>query len=400
MIAFNEGQCTVIREAMNWYYNSSEQIFQFAGNPGTGKSLVLGEIIHRLGLEMNEVAPMAYTGAAAIVMRMKGLINASTIHSWLYEPVKVPATDENGYPILDSYFNKPIMTIKFIPKELFGIKLIVIDEASMVPMSMKKEILRRGIKIIATGDLDQLPPIADTPAFLVDGNVMILNEIMRQEEGSAIIYLSQRAKLGLPISLGMYNNVWVTTEDQLTPELLLSSDILLCARNNTRDRFNKYIREDLLGIHSTLPIFGDKLICRKNNHNIQTAGIELANGLLGRVANQPDVAGFDGKTFKIDFVPDLLDAKFEQLQCDYTYFTASYEQRKALKNLKYDTGEKFELGYASTVHLAQGSQFRNGIYIEEYMGDISNALNYTALTRFSNMCIYVKQKPKYTKMYR
>lgn len=400
MIAFNEGQNSVIREALNWYYNSSEQIFQFAGNPGTGKSLVLGEIINRLGLELNEVAPMAYTGAAAIVMRMKGLINASTIHSWLYEPVKVPATDENGYPILDSYFNKPIMTIKFIPKELIGIKLIVIDEASMVPLGMKNEILRRGIKIIATGDLDQLPPIADTPAFLVDGKVSILTEIMRQEEGSAIIYLSQRAKLGLPISLGMYNNVWVTTEDQLTPELLLSSDILLCARNNTRDRFNKYIREDLLGIHSTLPIFGDKLICRKNNHNIQTAGIELANGLLGRVVNQPDVAGFDGKTFKIDFSPDLLDAKFEQLQCDYTYFTAPYEQRKALKNLKYDTGEKFELGYASTVHLAQGSQFRNGIYIEEYMGDISNALNYTALTRFSNMCIYVKQKPKYTKMYR
>ena len=46
----------------------------------------MNEIISRLGLDMSQVAPMAYTGAAAIVMRTKGLFNARTIHSWLYEP--------------------------------------------------------------------------------------------------------------------------------------------------------------------------------------------------------------------------------------------------------------------------------------------------------------------------
>lgn len=394
-IIFNNGQNDIITEAVNWYNNSSEQIFQYVGNPGTGKSLVLGEIIRRLNLDMSNVAPMAYTGAAAIVMRMKGLANASTIHSWLYEPVLVPAIDKFGNPIIDPYYNKPVMNIQFVPKDLKNIALIVIDEGSMVPYSMKNEILRRGIKVLVTGDLDQLPPVVDKSAFLTEGKVRYLTEIMRQAEGSAIIYLSQRAKAGLPISLGYYNNVWVTTESQLNKELILSADILLCGKNNTRDKFNTLIREDYLNIHSSLPVYGERVICRKNNHTIENAGINLANGLMGRVINSPDVSGFDGDSFRIDFLPDIINTPFLDLRCDYKYFISSYQQRKALKNLKYDLGEKFELGYASTVHLAQGSQYYNGIYIEEYMGNISNALNYTALTRFSNMCIYVKPERKY-----
>ena len=138
----------------------------------------------------------------------------------------------------------------------------------------------------------------------------------------------------------------------------------------------------------------DRVICRKNNRNIEVSGINLANGLAGRVVSYPDVSNFDGKSFYIDFMPDLLNATFKDIRCDYRYLISSPQDRRELKKLRYDTGEMFEYGYASTVHLAQGSQFNNGIYIEEYMGDISNALNYTALTRFANLCIYVRQKRK------
>ena len=42
----------------------------------------MNEIIKRLGMSIADVMPTAYTGAAAIVMRTKGLYNAKTIHSW------------------------------------------------------------------------------------------------------------------------------------------------------------------------------------------------------------------------------------------------------------------------------------------------------------------------------
>ena len=54
-------------------------------------------------------------------------------------------------------------------------------------------------------------------------------------------------------------------------------------------------------------------------------------------------------------------------------------------------GEAFEFGYVQTVHLAQGSQWKNGIYFEEFLPSNNNQLHYTALSRFSNKCIYVKR---------
>ena len=67
-----------------------------------------------------------------------------------------------------------------------------------------------------------------------------------------------------------------------------------------------------------------------------------------------------------------------------------------IKKNNYFEDNLFEYGYTQTVHLAQGSQWYNGIYIEEYMtASLNNHLHYTALTRFSDMCIYVKPKRKY-----
>ena len=44
-------------------------------------------------------------------------------------------------------------------------KLICIDEAGCVPHSLKAEIESRGLKVLACGDLNQLPPVKDKPAY-------------------------------------------------------------------------------------------------------------------------------------------------------------------------------------------------------------------------------------------
>jgi ATP-dependent exoDNAse (exonuclease V) alpha subunit len=75
---------------------------------------------------------------------------------------------------------------------------------------------------------------------------------------------------------------------------------------------------------------------------------------------------------------------------------APYDMKDKFKYNKYSFGEKFELAYAITTHLSQGSQYCNGIYMEEYLRpDINNNLNYTGITRFSNSLIYVKKKRKF-----
>ena len=163
-IQLNKEQQYVVNEGVRFFKHSSEQVFQYAGYAGTGKSVVLFAILERLGIPLHRVAPMAYIGQASVVMRLKGLRNAKTIHSWLYKPVENYKLDENGNIISDYYFNRPKFELGFEPKPLENIGVILIDEAGSVPYEQKQEIESRGIKIIATGDLGQLPPVTGNPA--------------------------------------------------------------------------------------------------------------------------------------------------------------------------------------------------------------------------------------------
>jgi hypothetical protein len=140
---------------------------------------------------------------------------------------------------------------------------------------------------------------------------------------------------------------------------------------------------------------GEKLICRKNDWRMESGGINLTNGLCGRVMNQPDVSSFDGKCFRIDFMPDLNPVPFLNIPIDYEFFTADNARRRDMKAFNYCNGEAFEFGYVQTVHLAQGSQWRTGVYFEEYLPSNNNQLNYTALSRFQSKCFYVKKNRKY-----
>lgn len=396
MFILNPGQQRVVSKGIKHLKYGSRQVFEFSGGAGTGKSVVLNEIANGSGIPKNRIAAMAFTGAAAMVMRMKGFPNARTIHSWLYEPILVPKTDTNGKEILDEYLGIPVLELKFVPKDIKDIDAFFIDEGWMVPRHMKYEIESRDKKIIVAGDSQQLKPVGDEPAYLYDTeNVEYLTEIMRQKQGSGLLYIADRAIKGLPIQTGFYGDCLVIYEDELTKDMILGADIILCGRNETREKYNKHVRENILGIDSDFPKYMEKLICRKNDWMISVDGISLANGLSGRVVCPPDLSKFDGKTFKIDFKPDLFPSPFLNLEVDYKYFNADYRTRELIKNSRYgNIGQKFELAYCITTHLSQGSQYSNVIYIDEYMPDKNN-LDYTAVTRATNFLIYCKKRKKY-----
>lgn len=393
---YTDEQRFIINEAVKWYYHGSDQVFQFTGGPGTGKSVVLNGIISAIGLPLDRVAPMSYVGAAAIVMRTKGLHNARTIHSWLLSPTTEYKLDKVGNIIMDDYLNRPKTEPGFVSKPLEGKDIIAIDEGGETPYSLKYEIESRGKKIIVCGDLDQLLPVADRPAYLFEGKVYHLTKPMRQTANSGKMYLAERAKRGLPIHEGFYGDALVINEDDLTDEMILKSDIVICGKNSTRDFINRKVRHELLGITSDLPMYKERMICRKNNWNIEVDGINLANGLIGSVCNMPDVGGFDNKTYKIDFQPNMINNHFKSLACDYIYLIAPYKERQQIKNSRYNIGEKMEFAYGITTHLSQGSEFYSGVYIQEFLSkEIQNRLDYTGITRFSGFLIFVKRKRKF-----
>ena len=382
------------------------KFLNLTAGPGTGKSVVLHEIIRRSGLTYNQIAPQSYTGAAACVMRTRGFQTARSIHSWLYELVKVPkkvfSTDNsNPFNKYNTQFNKPEFEYKFVPREPGTlnpeIKLFIIDEGYMVPDYMKKDILKHGIKVIVAGDANQLPPIGGEPAFLTGDNVMHLTQIMRQAENNPIVYLANRVLENQPIHCGLYGNRALVIEDtDLTNDMILDVGNIICGTNKTRDYFNNKIRE-MLNLDPYCPSLGERIICRNNNWQRTQDNIALANGLAGVISSPVSMNSFAGEALRIDFLPDLLEHPFENLYINYKYLNSNYSDRQAIKESKFqfNNGELFEYAYALTTHLAQGGEYPCGIFYEEFLrSNIQRQLCYTGITRFKEYMIYVKKSIK------
>ena len=400
-IILNNGQTQLVNDAIQWWRHRSYQTFELSGPPGCGKTWIVNYIIDMLHIDRQRIAPMAYTGSAAINMRTKGMTNAGTIFSWLYDFEEKPMYGINGLPIIDPVFNKIKTRLEFVPKKaLIGVDLIIVDEAGMVPEDMRKVIDSMGIPVIAMGDIDQLPPITGKPGYLTNPDtVHFLTEIMRQAEGNTIITFSQLAIQGREIPIGHYKNVDVIYDDQLTDEMIANSRIVICGKNITRDKFINHIRYDMLGFHGDFPHYGERLVCRKNNWHIEAGGINLTNGLLGSCISRPDMSVFNrtDQTFKLDFKPDLINTMdyFQGIDVDYRYLNGDKSVRDAIMSTRFSKGNKFEYGYAITTHMAQGAEFDHGIYIEEYLNkNINRNLNYVGITRFRFHCIYVKRRPR------
>ena len=392
-IVLNEQQDECVKNAVNWFRNfSSKQTFEISGPAGSGKTTIVKTIIQNLGLKMEDVMFVAYVGKAALQLTRSG-VNGRTIHSAFYDIDFVPVKDDEGKPIIKN--GKIITRPEFIKKEKIpsNIKLIVIDEAPMVNESFGIDIESFNIPIICLGDLQQLPPVIGGSKYLIRPDY-VLTKIMRQAEGNPIIYLSQLASRGERIPYGKYGDkCYVIPKDRVTDSMLLNADMILTPTNASRARCNKYIREELRRIDSELPVEGEKLICRKNNRNrIIGDNVYLVNGMLGYV-NNVDKSTYNTRTVDISFSPDFDERLvFHNIRIDYKTLMQSIQIDNGQYKKGYSMYDMFEFGDAITVHLSQGSQAENVLFISEPFGrgdrDLQAKLEYTGITRASEGLIY------------
>lgn len=386
MFKLTNDQSNLIDEIVYWYKHDQDEDYVYTGAAGTGKTTVIPYIINELGLEQDEVLYVAYTGKAASVLMQKGF-DASTIHSAFFDLVNKPLY-VNGKVVKKN--DRIVMVPKFVEKEYINsrIKLIVVDEWSMVNDEFKKVIYKFGIPVIASGDKYQLKPIFGESPFAKRVKFE-LKQITRQAEGSGIIQLATLLRKGeeLPIYHNFNNTAHVMSKKFLKNKHLLNADIILTSKNKTRDTFNSKVRS-LKGSTGKLPNVGDKLVCRKNNWSMSLNAIPLVNGILGTVINPIRLSECDLNKgyYRIDFKPDyVIDdyMYYEALLCDYDYLIKPCGSKEIDK---YNDGVKMEFAEAITVHLSQGSQYPNVVYWDEWMGDreFMNQLRYTAVTRATN----------------
>lgn len=380
-------QQVAVEKYTDWYLHPTRRNrpwFEISGPAGSGKTTLVKYIMQELGIEQEYVNFMALVGKATLALKLSG-VNAKTIHSTIYDLVNTYARDDDGNII--NVNGKPKLKSEFVKKlQLEGNpQQLVIDEGGMVGSVIGEDLLSFNIPSLFLGDLKQLPPVMSKRMFLSHPDVE-LNEIMRQDKDSPIIYLSQLASHGIAIPYGKYGNneCRVIRHDQLKDEDLVEADIIICGTNSMRDTINSYVRKNIYNIHEPYIVPGDKLICRQNKWDLRlNEDISLVNGLIGYVEKVYRETR-SSALMEIDFRPEFFKKEqFKRLPINHKYPFLPYSDR--LKTNSRFAGDKtlLEFGHCITCHLAQGSQYKNVIV---YVENVSTSLYfrqwlYTAITR-------------------
>lgn len=138
IILTNE-QNAAVKDGLKWFKKGYKQVFEITGPAGTGKTTIVKYIIDALGLGLNEVLFVAYVGKAALQLTRSG-VNGRTIHSAIYDFTLETKFNTDGMPLMKD--GKVIKVPKFVLKEELdpNIKLIVVDEGSMVGENIAKDL--------------------------------------------------------------------------------------------------------------------------------------------------------------------------------------------------------------------------------------------------------------------
>ena len=401
---------------VEWFFNTDDQVFVLSGYAGTGKTFLIDYVVKKelhleAGVEAVFVSP---TGKAAANLVRNGTV-AGTIHGLIYRREEDFDVDENGEII--EWSNQ----LRFVKKEEIDkkIRLIIIDEASMINEMVLYDLLSFGVKCLFCGDSAQLPPVDGTCPLLENAHYT-MEQIVRQAADNPIIQVATMARSGEYIPYGIYGEqVCVISKNALSAKerkrLFLAADQIICGRNSTRMALNHEIRA-YKGIpeEALLPLDGEKMICTLNDWEKpldEEKRFHLVNGIIGTVSDvqlqHDDLATMD---FYVDFLDSTVKVPFDIGILTKGRYTHRYGFRavtladgtvvaednfpmfRAQRSVAEEPVCRFEFGYAITCHKAQGSEFDFVIVFDEgwVFGEEKDRWLYTAITRAKEKLLIIR----------
>ena len=347
-------QDQALQEIIDWFEDGETQSIRLGGLAGTGKTTLIARL--RSELDVN-VAYCAYTGKAASVLRSKGISDASTIHSLIYQVVCGCGLGEHptGIPCL-----KPEFVTKLTKPDA---QLLVVDEASMVTPDIDTDLRATGAKILYVGDHGQLAPFLGGKQRgwdLMKNPDLELTHNYRQQAGDPIIDIALycRTKGKLP-DIGEYGPLCRI----LPPKSDFDMDVdtmVICATNDNRVQMNKFLRK-------ALDPPQHRVICLRND---RTRGV--FNGMMGMATEfGPIHANIQRLRVELD---DVGYAYHHPVRAD------QFDNPKLLHETPRRIG-LWDYGYALTCHKAQGSEADRVAIVSTWAGRDAARWLYTAVTR-------------------
>ncbi len=399
-----------------WFENTDNQVFVLAGYAGTGKTFLIDYVVrHVLQLEIgSEAVFVSPTGKAAANLVKNGTV-AGTVHSLIY------VRDEEEFDVDENGEIVEKKELTFVKREKIDekIRLIIIDEASMVNESVLRDLLSFNVKCLFSGDVAQLPPVSGTCPLMRNPNYE-MTEIVRQAADNPIIRVATMAREGQTISYGNYGDkVCVIRRNALSAKerqrLFLKADQIICGRNKTRTEINAEIRQYKgIAAEKLLPTEGEKVICTLNDWEKpldKHKKFYLVNGIIGRAHDvQESFDDLATMQFQTDFSDNEVKVPFDTgifTQNEYRHFygeramtlsngTVVHEGNFALLHKFRVVSEepicRFEFAYAITCHKAQGSEFDFVIVFDESwaFSEEKNRWLYTAITRAKEKLLIIR----------
>lgn len=187
---FTKSQTVAVSNALDFIaapFDPNKNIMGINGAGGTGKTYITNYILNACIYAKSVIKCCSPTHKACRVF-------SQAIGGYTVETIQSTFGLRLNLNLEDFDPNKPQFDPNAIPK-LENIKLLIIDEVSMIPAKLVNYICRycrdAMIKVIVLGDAHQLAPVNERKALFFDKcfKLYTLTEIVRQEEDNPISYL-------------------------------------------------------------------------------------------------------------------------------------------------------------------------------------------------------------------
>ncbi|MEK5197606.1 ATP-dependent RecD-like DNA helicase [Staphylococcus sp. FSL H8-0121] len=369
------------KDALQTAINS--KIMLLTGGPGTGKTTVIKGIVelyaevHGISLDYDDyqeddypVVLAAPTGRASKRLQESTGLEAMTIH-------RLIGWNQDTQPedILENEINA---------------RLIIIDEMSMVDTWLFHQFLSAvplDAQIILVGDEDQLPSVGPGQVFkdLIDSNTIPrvnLTEVYRQQDGSSIIELAHRMKLGQPIDITQrfHDRSFINCGTEQIPNVV--EKVVNSAVNKGYDMSDIQVLAPMYKGNAGIKRLNQILQSILNPKEKDTREIEFGDVVFRKgdkvlqLVNRPNDNIFNGD---IGVILGIFWAKENALNKDV--LVVDFEGNE----ITFTRQDMLELthAYCTSIHKSQGSEFPIVIMpiVKQYFRMLQRPILYTGLTR-------------------